>query len=173
MTPPGGMRGLIGRWLGDPASPAAPLPEFALPTGEGPLVWMRIGAGHGQSAADDTALPPRGKIVGSYVNSALIKSEAVLNGFDEALVLNHDGHVAEGSAENFFIVRGDSLIRPPKGYEADHPHIEDLKRKDFIAVATYSEVDAVRPEFIDEFAGCCRNASPFMAFLTTSIGLPW
>ncbi len=58
MTPPGGMRGLIGRWLGDPASPAAPLPEFALPTGEGPLVWMRIGAGHGQSAADETALPP-------------------------------------------------------------------------------------------------------------------
>ena len=66
--------------------------------------WRRV---------DDTALPPRGKIVGSYVNSALIKSEAVLNGFDEALVLNHDGHVAEGSAENFFIVRGDSLITPP------------------------------------------------------------
>ena len=66
--------------------------------------WRRV---------DDTALPPRGKIVGSYVNSALIKSEAVLNGFDEALVLNHDGHVAEGSAENFFIVRGDSLIPPP------------------------------------------------------------
>ncbi len=66
--------------------------------------WRRV---------DDTALPPRGKIVGSYVNSALIKSEAVLNGFDEALVLNHDGHVAEGSAENFFIVRGDSLITSP------------------------------------------------------------
>ena len=66
--------------------------------------WRRV---------DDTALPPRGKIVGSYVNSALIKSEAVLNGFDEALVLNHDGHVAEGSAENFFIVRGDALITSP------------------------------------------------------------
>lgn len=68
---------------------------------------------------------------------------------------------------------GDSLTRPPKGYEADHPHIEDLKRKDFIAVAAYSEAAAVKPEFIDEFTGCCRNAAPFMAFLTTSMGLPW
>lgn len=66
--------------------------------------WRRV---------DDTALPPRGKIAGSYVNSALIKSEAVLNGFAEALVLNQDGHVAEGSAENFFLVRGDVLITPP------------------------------------------------------------
>lgn len=66
--------------------------------------WRRV---------DDTALPPRGKIAGSYVNSALIKSEAVLNGFAEAIVLNQDGHVAEGSAENFFLVRGDTLITPP------------------------------------------------------------
>lgn len=62
----------------------------------------------------DTASRPRaGKLVGSYVNSARIKSEAVLNGFAEAIVLNQDGHVAEGSAENFFLVRGDTLITPP------------------------------------------------------------
>ncbi len=62
---------------------------------------------------DDNALPPRGKITGGYVNSALIKSEAMLNGFDEAIVLNADGHVSEGSAENLFIVRGGKLITPP------------------------------------------------------------
>lgn len=62
---------------------------------------------------DDNAIPPRGKVTGAYVNSALIKSEAMLNGFDEAIVLNADGHVAEGSAENFFIVRGGKLITPP------------------------------------------------------------
>lgn len=66
--------------------------------------WRRV---------DDTALPPRGKLVGSYVNSALIKSEAVLNGFAEAIVLNQNGHVAEGSAENFFLVRNGALITPP------------------------------------------------------------
>jgi branched-chain amino acid aminotransferase len=62
---------------------------------------------------DDNMIPARGKLTGSYVNSALIKSEAVLNGFDEALVLTQDGHVSEGSAENIFIVRDGVLITPP------------------------------------------------------------
>ena len=66
--------------------------------------WRRI---------DDNMIPARGKLTGSYVNSALVKSEAVLNGFDEALVLSQDGHVAEGSAENVFIVRDGVLITPP------------------------------------------------------------
>lgn len=62
---------------------------------------------------DDNAIPPRGKVTGAYVNSALIKSEAMLNGFDEAIVLNADGHISEGSAENFFMVRGGKLVTPP------------------------------------------------------------
>jgi branched-chain amino acid aminotransferase len=66
--------------------------------------WRRV---------DDNAIPARGKISGAYVNSALIKSDALLNGFDEALVLNENGHLAEGSAENVFIVRGGVAITPP------------------------------------------------------------
>jgi branched-chain amino acid aminotransferase len=62
---------------------------------------------------DDNAIPARGKITGAYVNGALAKSEAQLNGFDEAIVLTQDGHVSEGSAENLFIVRGGRLITPP------------------------------------------------------------
>ncbi len=62
--------------------------------------------------ADDTMAPPRAKITGLYVNSALAKSEAVTNGFDEAILLSHDGHVAEGSAENLFIVRKGKLYTP-------------------------------------------------------------
>lgn len=54
---------------------------------------------------DDNMIPARGKIVGSYVNSALAKTDSQRAGFDEAIVLNHNGHVAEGSAENFFIIR--------------------------------------------------------------------
>ncbi len=49
------------------------------------------------------------KITGAYVNGALAKSEAQLNGFDEAIVLTADGHVSEGSAENLFIVQDDVL----------------------------------------------------------------
>jgi branched-chain amino acid aminotransferase len=62
--------------------------------------------------ADDTMAPPRGKITGLYVNSALAKSEAVGNGYDEAILLSHDGHVSEGSAENVFIVRNGKLYTP-------------------------------------------------------------
>jgi len=61
----------------------------------------------------DDALPARGKIVGGYVNMALQKSEAELNGFDEALVLTHDGNASEASAANMFIVRDGLLITPP------------------------------------------------------------
>ena len=61
---------------------------------------------------DDNAIPARGKITGAYVNGALAKSEAQLNGFDEAIVLTQDGHVSEGSAENLFVVRNGVLVTP-------------------------------------------------------------
>lgn len=62
---------------------------------------------------DDNAIPARGKVTGAYVNGALAKSEAQLNGYDEAIVLTQDGHVSEGSAENLFIVRNGALITAP------------------------------------------------------------
>lgn len=61
----------------------------------------------------DEALPARGKIVGGYVNMAFQKSEAELNGFDEALVLTPSGHASEASAANLFVVRDGILITPP------------------------------------------------------------
>ena len=69
----------------------------------------------------DEALPARGKIVGGYVNMAFQKSEAELNGFDEALVMTPDGHASEGSAANLFVVRDGvaahaaGLRRHPRG----------------------------------------------------------
>ena len=66
--------------------------------------WRRV---------DDTAIPARGKINGSYVNSALAKSDAVLAGFDEAVLLNQDGHVSEATAANFMMVRDGVLVTPP------------------------------------------------------------
>jgi branched-chain amino acid aminotransferase len=61
----------------------------------------------------DEALPARGKIVGGYVNMAFQKSEAELNGFDEAIVLTADGHVNEASAANLFVVRDGVALTPP------------------------------------------------------------
>jgi branched-chain amino acid aminotransferase len=61
---------------------------------------------------DDNMIPARGKVSGAYANSALIKTDAVRGGFDEALVLTQNGHVSEGSAMNVFMVRNGVLITP-------------------------------------------------------------
>jgi len=61
----------------------------------------------------DVSIPSRSKITGAYANSAFAKTDANLNGHDEAIVLTADGHAAEGSAENLFIVRDGRLITPP------------------------------------------------------------
>jgi branched-chain amino acid aminotransferase len=61
----------------------------------------------------DDALPARGKIVGGYVNMAFQKTEAELNGYDEAIVLTADGHVNEASAANLFVVRDGVALTPP------------------------------------------------------------
>jgi branched-chain amino acid aminotransferase len=66
--------------------------------------WRRV---------DDNAIPARGKICGAYVNSALAGDEARANGFDEAIVLTQEGHVAEGAASNIFLVRNGQLVTPP------------------------------------------------------------
>ncbi|HEY8498915.1 MAG TPA: branched-chain amino acid transaminase [Limnochordales bacterium] len=62
---------------------------------------------------NDVAIPMRAKICGSYVNAALAKSEAVEDGYDEAIFLTADGHVSEGSAENLFMVRRGKLVTTP------------------------------------------------------------
>jgi len=66
--------------------------------------WRRV---------DDNSIPARGKICGSYVNSAFAKTDAMRAGFDEAIVLNENGHISEGSAENFFLIRKGVASTPP------------------------------------------------------------
>ncbi|MBZ0320850.1 MAG: branched-chain amino acid transaminase [Anaerolineae bacterium] len=66
--------------------------------------WRRI---------SDISIPARGKFTGAYINSAFIKSEALMNGYDEAIVLDESGHIGEGSAENVFIIRNNKVITPP------------------------------------------------------------
>ncbi len=65
--------------------------------------WRRV---------DDTSIPPRAKVTGIYANSALAKTEVNKNGFDEAIMLNANGHVSEGSGENIFVIRHGKLITP-------------------------------------------------------------
>ena len=81
----------------------------------------------------DTSIPSRSKITGSYVNPAFSKSEAMLNGFEEAIVLTNDGHVAEGSAENLFMVRDGVLITPPVSEDI----LEGITRAGIMEIATF------------------------------------
>jgi branched-chain amino acid aminotransferase len=66
--------------------------------------WRRIGK---------NTIPPAAKASGQYLNSSLAKVEAVRAGFDEAIMLNEAGFVAEGTGENLFLVRGESVLTPP------------------------------------------------------------
>ncbi len=84
--------------------------------------WRRI---------DDTMAPARAKITGAYINSALAKSEAQMNGFDEAILLSQDGHVAEGSAANLFLVRKGVLFTPDPAQNV----LEGITRRTVVTMA--------------------------------------
>jgi branched-chain amino acid aminotransferase len=88
----------------------------------GVVSWRRI---------EDTAIPCRAKICGSYVNSALAGDEARRNGFDEAIFLTEGGHVAEGATCNLFLIRGGKLITPP----ASDNILEGITRASVIELA--------------------------------------
>jgi len=88
---------------------------FIFVTPFGPYLDAEKGAKCGVSSwrrVDDTMIPPRGKVTGIYVNSALVKTEAHENGYDEGIMLSQDGHVSEGSGENIFIIVDGKLVTP-------------------------------------------------------------
>lgn len=84
--------------------------------------WVRI---------SDNAIPSRAKVSGGYINSALARKEATDNGYDEAVMLNKDGHVSEGSAENFFMVRDGVIITP----SVSEGILEGITRRSVIQIA--------------------------------------
>jgi branched-chain amino acid aminotransferase len=84
--------------------------------------WRRV---------DDNIIPARGKISGAYANSAFIKTDAVRAGFDEALVLTQEGHISEGSAMNFFMIRDGVLVTPP----VTENILEGISRRSVIELA--------------------------------------
>lgn len=110
-----------------------PLDEY-LPVDKGLRVkvssWQRI---------SDSAIPTRAKVTGGYVNSALARKEATDGGFDEAIMLNSAGHVAEGSAENLFLVRDGKLITP----SLSEGILEGITRRSVIAIASDLGIETV------------------------------
>lgn len=72
-----------------------------------------------------------------------------------------------------FKVMGDRLKRPPRGYDPEHPLIEVLKMKDYVAVAPLTMRQITSPAFLDEFAGLCRTGSPLVRFICRALEQPY
>jgi branched-chain amino acid aminotransferase len=79
----------------------------------------------------DNSIPSRAKVNGGYVNSSLMKNEALLNGYDDAIALDAQGHVTEGTVSNVFIVRNGVLITPSVSSDL----LEGITRSSVIAIA--------------------------------------
>jgi branched-chain amino acid aminotransferase len=119
--------------------------------------WRRV---------DDTMIPARGKITGIYVNSALAKTEANEQGFDEAILLNHDGHVSEGSGENIFFVLEGKLVTPPSSDNilmgVTRDTLIKLARNELGIETVETSVDRTELYLADEvfFTGTAAHVSP-------------
>jgi len=68
---------------------------------------------------------------------------------------------------------GDSLKRPPRGFDAEHPLIEDLKRKDFMALTPLSSDRVLAPGFLTDFAKCCKVGAPLVKFICGALKAPY
>ena len=84
--------------------------------------WQRI---------SDNSIPARGKINGGYVNTAFAKTEALLDGYDEAIFLDSKSNVVEGSAENIFVVYDKTIVTPSR----DEPILDGITRASVIDIA--------------------------------------
>ena len=103
--------------------------------------------------------------------------------FEYALKLIRDALVADPGLwkkavggkrfKEHFTVSGDSLKRPPKGYDPDHPLIDVLKMKDYTAYTPLTQKQITRAGFLDEFVKLCRAGSPLVKFVSEAIGQPY
>ncbi len=115
--------------------------------------WRRI---------DDNAIPARAKVTGAYVNSAFAKSEAMQNGFDEAIMLTHEGNVSEGSAENIFLLINGEFVTPAPtenillGITRDT--MMELARREFGRITRERVVDRTELYIADEIFLCGTGA---------------
>ena len=77
------------------------------------------------------------------------------------------------SGRRFQLDEGDRLARPPRGYDPDHPLIEDLKRKSFTAGSTFTQQRACAADFPDRLVESYARTAPLMEFLSRAVGLTW
>ena len=111
------------------------------------------------------------RIYEKYRDSLLILAIALSHDVSLAEDVVHDVFVAFARNSASFELTGDSLKRPPRGFDPEHPFIEDLKRKDFIALAKLSQRAVTAPGFMKQFATVCKDGAPLVKFLAQAMGV--
>lgn len=94
----------------------------------------------------------------------------------EAMVEDPDGWRAAAHHPPFsdhFELGGESLVRAPRGFDPEHPLIDDLKRKDFVGIRTLTDDQVTHPAFIDRVAGDFQAGAPLLAWLCSAVGAPF
>ena len=79
----------------------------------------------------------------------------------------------KGLIDCFGSVKGDGLKRPPRGFDPDHPHIEDIKRQSYFAMYHGDAKEAERADFADRVEQAFRAATPLMKFLNKALDTPF
>jgi uncharacterized protein (TIGR02453 family) len=79
--------------------------------------------------------------------------------------------LADPALSRRFHQSGDALVRPPKGFDPDHPLIDEIKRKDFVAAAELSDADATAPGLLGRYADLCRAGAGYVRFLCQAVGV--
>ncbi len=114
---------------------------------------------------------------GSFIGLGVWRPDSgALKKIRQAILEDPASWEAALSADSFaatFSLAGDSLKRAPKGIPVDHPWIEDLKRKDFLALAKVTQEEVLSPAFLDKFADTCASGAPFVRYLCGALGVPF
>lgn len=125
--------------------------------------------------ASDNAIPARAKVNGNYVNASLMKNEALQNGFDEAIALDENGHVTEGTVANIFLVRNGVLITPDCASDI----LEGITRNSILKIADdmglpcrQTSVDRTELYISDElfFCGSSARITPILSVDKRPVG---
>jgi branched-chain amino acid aminotransferase len=126
--------------------------------------------------SDDNSIPPRAKIGGCYANTALIVTDAIKSGFDDAIVLSQDGHVSEGSAMNIFLVENGKLITTKTTDNIlvgiTRNTIKELAEKELGLEVIEREIDRTELYITDEafYCGTGAQVSPITSIDNRSVG---
>ena len=96
-----------------------------------------------------------------------------LTAIREAIVRDPEGWRAATRLGDGLALGGDALKRVPTGFDKEHPHTEDLKRKDFFVWVKLSEEEALAPGFLDRYSRVCESAGSFMRFLCGALSLAY